>query len=609
MPNTSPIRVPATSLPHLLLVNSMTMGGKLKLALLFIIMFSTTEARPEPPVQPPITEAILHGIAASLTMFVDELEQMPKLYGYSFSNGLPVAGSLTIGMFEKHWKFHRDFPGTTVFAYGTSQESATVPGPTIEALQGVPTSITWQNHLPQHHILPWDPTIPTAVPKKGGVPTVVHLHGGVHESKNDGHPLAWFTSDFQETGSAWSGSEYHYPNIQHPGNLWYHDHALGLTRANLLAGLVGPYVIRNPHVETSLDLPSGEEFDQHLVLFDRSFRTDGSLYMNSTGDNPSIHPQWQPEFFGDAIIVNGKAWPYLKVQRRKYRFRIINSGNARYYGLSLSNGLDFISVGSDSSYLPTPVNTNTLLLAPSEIADVIIDFSTSSANEAFLSNDAPYPYPTGNAVDGLNGKVMKFIISPRNPNPPDNSKIPASLINYPAASTSVGITTKTRYIVMYEYQSATGNPTHLYINGKRFEDPVTETPKTGSTELWEVINLTGDNHPLHVHLGTIQAIRVRQIINLTIFTNCMTINNDAIKCNVSAHAIGKLIDIPAYERTWKNVVKMRPGYMTSVIVNFHLIDTNASYPFDATTEPGYVYHCHILDHEDNAMIRPLKLVS
>ncbi|KAA8541325.1 hypothetical protein F0562_025288 [Nyssa sinensis] len=473
-------------------------------------------------------------------------------------------------------------------------------------MKGTPTFVTWENHLPQSHILPWDPTISTAIPKNGGVPAVVHLHGGIHPPQSDGSALAWFTADYRETGPAWSQRTYLYPNVQHAGNLWYHDHALGLTRVNLLAGLIAPYVIRDPALEAKLNLPAGPEFDRHLMVFDRSFYTDGSLYMNYTGNNPTIHPQWQPEYFGDAIIVNGKAWPYLQVKRRKYRFRIINASNARYVRFSLTNGLTFSQVGSDASYLSSPVTTSTILLAPSEIADVVIDFSLATAGESVLTNDAPYPYPTGNQVDSLNSKIMKFIILPGVPTPPDNSKVPPSIKTY--NSTLAAGATTTRYIVLYEYQSAAGTPTHLYINGKRFQDPVTETPKVGTTEVWEVINLTGDNHPLHIHLAEFQAIKAQQLVDLAGFTACMTSKNDAIACNVTAHAIGPTLTIPEYEKTWKNVVKMEPGYQTTIVVKFNIVEDDEPYPFDVTAEPGYVYHCHILDHEDNEMIRPLKLV-
>ncbi|XP_010243129.1 PREDICTED: multicopper oxidase LPR1-like [Nelumbo nucifera] len=558
--------------------------------------------------QGPISEAAtLRQVASSLQMFVDELPQMPKVFGFSMRHRSPVPAHLTIGMFQKKWKFHRDLPPATVFAYGKSKKTATVPGPTIETLQGVPTYVTWQNHLPQRHILPWDPTVPTAIPNNGGVPAVVHLHGGVHEPQSDGSAFAWFTSNFNETGPAWSKPTYTYPNVQHSGNLWYHDHALGLTRANLLAGLIGAYVIRDPKLDAKLNLPSGPEFDRHLFVFDRSFATDGSLYMNHTGNNPSIHPQWQPEYYGDAIVVNGKAWPFLKVQRRKYRFRIINASNARYFRFSLSNRLAFVQVGSDSSYLPSPVRTQNIFLSPSEIADVVIDFSISTTNEAILTNDAPYPYPIGSPVDDLCGNIMKFVIEPGSPSQPDRSKIPATLVKYQPARTAGAA--KRRYIVMHEYSSNAGTPTHLYINGKRLEDPATETPKSGTTEVWEVINLTPDNHPLHLHLAMFQAVKVQELVNLDAFKACMTTKNDAVACNVKAHATGKLVKIPENERTWKNAVKIEPGYKTTIVVKFNLVETGAPYPFDATAQPGFVYHCHILDHEDNAMIRPLMLVK
>ncbi|KAI7985814.1 hypothetical protein LOK49_LG14G00108 [Camellia lanceoleosa] len=572
-----------------------------------IISCSASAAAQSPAAPPPVTAATLQQVAASLQMYVDKLPEMPKLYGYTTNpTGSPIPANLTIGMYETQWKFHRNLPATTVFAYGTSALTATVPGPTIEALHGVTTYVTWQNHLPQSHILPFDTTIATAIPSHGGVPTVVHLHGGIHPPQSDGNPFAWFTAGFRDTGSAWTESTYLYPNVQHAGNLWYHDHALGLTRINLLAGLIGSYVISDPTEDSTLNLPRGE-FDRHLMVFDRSFYKDGSLYMNYTGDNPTIHPQWQPEYFGDAIIVNGKAWPYLRVQRRKYRFRIINSSNGRYFRFSLTNGLSFVQVGSDASFLRSPVTTRSILLAPSEVADVVIDFSTTSANQSELTNDAPFPYPTGSAVDQLNSKVMKFIIIPSASILPDKSAVRSILKNYPTPTTAGASTT--RYIVLYEYESATGNPTHLYINGKSFFAPVTETPKSGATEVWEVINLTQDNHPLHIHLAEFQAIKVQQIVDLAGFTSCMKTMNDAIACNVTGHVTGSLLSVPNYEKTWKNVVKIEPGYQTTVVVKFNLIDNDAPYPFDATAQPGYVYHCHILDHEDNEMIRPLMLVA
>lgn len=544
--------------------------------------------------------------SSKLEMFVDQLPDMPKILGFDVISGVPKPKSLEIGMFQKKWKFHRDLSPTTVFAFGVSEDVATVPGPTIVALHGIDTYVTWQNHLPPEHILAWDPTILGARPANGkGIPTVVHLHGGITKSESDGFPNSWFTAGFKEKGPTWSNEMYHYDNQQQPGNLMYHDHAMGWTRINLLAGLLGAYLIRHPESEAPLQLPSGDEFDRPLIVFDRSFLNNGSIYMNSTGVNPSIHPHWQPEYFGGAIIVNGKVWPRLTVRRRKYRFRILNVCNARYLRLFFTNGLQFTHVGSDSAYLNEPVVTDDILLGPAEGADVVVDFSKSKNDSAILANDAPYPYPTGEPVNEANSNVMKFFILSRREY--DTSIIPKKLMSYPGPDESSA--SNTRYIIMNEYLSSTGNPTHLYLNAKSFEAPVTETPKVGTTELWYVINLTGDNHPFHIHLGLFVAMDQIELVNVEEFKSCMAIMNDAVKCQLSKYASGKRIDVPAHEKGWKNVFKMRPGFMTKILVKFSYIHSSESYAFDATAGPGYVYHCHILDHEDNEMMRPLKLTN
>ncbi|KAL1189930.1 Multicopper oxidase LPR2 [Cardamine amara subsp. amara] len=540
-----------------------------------------------------------------LEMFVDDLPHLPRLRGYHFVNGSLKPRSIQIGMFFKKWKFHRDLPATPVFAYGLSWHTATVPGPTIEAAYGLDTSVTWQNHLPSSHILPWDPTISPAIPKHGGIPTVVHLHGGIHEPSSDGNADSWFTAGFNETGKKWTKTMTHYVNKQHPGNMWYHDHAAGLTRVNLLAGLLGAYILRHSSIESPLRLPTGREFDRPLIVFDRGFRRDGSIYMNATGNNPQIHPQWQPEYFGDAIIVNGKAWPRLTVQRRKYRFRIINAANARFFRFFFSNGLRFVVIGSDSAYLPKPVRTKSIILAPSEIVDVVVDFSKSKTKTTILANNAAYPYPSGDPVTEENSKVMKFIIKDESVS--DTSTIPKKLIQYPLADVSTSV--RTRYIAMFEYVSKDDEPTHLYINGLPYNAAVREFPKIGTSEVWEVINLTEDNHPLHIHLGLFKVLEQRALVETEEFTECMTKELDAVKCQINKYARGNKTAVTAHEQGWKNVFKMMPGHVTKILVRFSYIHSNESYSFDATQEPGYVYHCHILDHEDNMMMRPFEMVK
>jgi len=162
---------------------------------------------------------------------------------------------------------------------------------------------------------------------------------------------------------------------------------------------------------------------------------------------------------------------------------------------------------------------------------------------------------------------------------------------------------------MYEYDSTTNQPTHLFLNGLSLLAPVTETPRQGTSELWHIINLTPDNHPLHIHLGLFFVLNQTKLLKLQEFKSCMQKKNDAVRCNIEKHAKGRVVPAPANERTWKNVFKMQPGYMTTILLRFSLLDSQHPYPFNASAEPGYVYHCHILDHEDNEMIRPFKIVS
>lgn len=599
--------------------------------LLFCFIFPVMGSRPK--------FESLKDVASSLEMFVDELPDMPRLRGYKWEDGVLTSGKLRIGMFETKWKFHRDLPASTVFAYGSSRETATVPGPTIETIQGANTYVTWENHLPSRHILPWDPTLNIAKPKYGGIPTVVHLHGGITEPESDGHSMAWFTAGFNETGPTWKTAEYHYNNDQHPGNLWYHDHALGFTRVNILAGLMGAYILSNPTVEDPLHLPSGAEYDRILLIFDKSFTKDGSIYMNSTGDDPMVHPQWQPEYFGDVITVNGKAWPYLKVKRKKYRFRIVNSSNSRFYRLALSNGMSMTQIGSDSAYLHRPVSVKDILLGCSEIADIIIDFSTVSTNddEIILTNSAPYAYPDGKPVDNLTSKVMKFVIEKTKGY--DSTEIPYKLVSYPRAKVNDSVFT--RYIALYMYMDMNmkkkmgmkmsmgdgngmgngngngmgmgmgmmGMETGMLINAVPFDAPATEIAKQGTSEIWHVINLSTESHPMHMHLALFIILNHTQLVNVDKFTDCMMKKNDSLKCEIDKYANGKVIEPPPNEMGWKNVVKIDPGFMTTIFVRFSLLHTHHPYPFNVSARPGYAYHCHMLDHEDNAMMRPLQIVS
>ncbi|MCO5579909.1 hypothetical protein L7F22_033776 [Adiantum nelumboides] len=571
--------------------------------MLFIASFlvpSSVEAGTNGDVE---TEESLEQNAKGLRPFVDKLPSMPILKGFTVSpQGAHLPANLTIGMYKKLWKFHRDLPPSTVFAYGESAENATVPGPSIVAMNGVKTYVNWENHLPDKHIFTIDKSLEAASPKRG-VPTVVHLHGSVSEPHSDGNARSWYTRDFHEKGDKWKKAVYVYHNARTTGNMWYHDHALGYTRLNLLAGLVGGYKVINPTMEEKFGLPR-KKFDRQLIVMDRSFTKDGYIYINSTGNNPDLHPEWQPEYFGNVIIVNGKAWPHLKVQRRKYRFRIINASNARFYRFALDDGTGFTQIGSDSFYLEAPVHLKSVLVAPSEIVDIVIDFSGVKKKTVVLTNNAAYPFPDGDAPDEMSGKIMKFLIKEKRVE--DKSRIPDEL--EPVHKLSEKHVVTRRNIVLYEFDSASGEPTHLLINFANFSSPITEFPKHGTTELWHIINLTPDNHPLHIHVAAFQVLRQQKLNNTDELAACAVKHKGIEACHIESYADGPSEPPPLNEAGWKNVYKMQPFYVTTILVRFSLIDSQP-FPFDPSADPGYAYHCHILDHEDNSMMRPYKIVA
>lgn len=280
-------------------------------------------------------------------------------------------------------KLHRDLPETWLWGY-----NGIYPGPTFEVLRNERVRVHWINELPiNHHILPVDTTVNGAEPYYSKVRTVVHLHGGSVPHYSDGYPDAWFTSGYRYVGPDFKTALYDYPNHQQPTMLWYHDHALGITRLNIYAGMAGVYIIRDPQ-ERYLNLPSGR-YEIPLLIQDKSFNEDGSLYYPVQPEDPApVCPSVVPEFFADTIIVNGKVWPYLEVEPRKYRFRIVNASNSRFYRMKLSTGQSFYQIGSDQGYLESPVILQNVLITPGEHVDLIIDFSEFKKENIILQNDA-----------------------------------------------------------------------------------------------------------------------------------------------------------------------------------------------------------------------------
>jgi FtsP/CotA-like multicopper oxidase with cupredoxin domain len=430
----------------------------------------------------------------------------------------------------------------------------------------------------------------------------------MQEGPSDGHPDAWFTRDFAETGPGWVKRVSRYENQNEYEPLWYHDHTLGMTRLNVYAGLAGFYRLRDPEVESALGLPSGD-FDRELLLQDRSFDEDGSLSYPDQGVT-SAHPVWNPEFFGDVNLVNGVAWPFLEVEPRRYRFLLLNGANARFYELALSNGLGFTVIGTDGGLLGAPEPADAVLLGPGERVEIVVDFSALAAGTTLeLVNDANAPFPGGDPVDEHTSKVMQFRVVAASG--PDDSRVPPTLGTIP----DLGTPAVTRSLTLVEVEDdATGNPLGVFLDGKRWGEPgdVSEIGRLGQTEIWELVNLTDDAHPIHLHLVDFQVIE-RQPFDADGYRTRFEDLNPTLPAqeirglDVTPFLQPDVTGPEPAERGWKDTVHAYPGQVTRLKVRW-APELGGSYPFDATAAPGYVWHCHILEHEDNEMMRRFELV-
>jgi FtsP/CotA-like multicopper oxidase with cupredoxin domain len=623
--------------------------------------------------------------------------------------------------------------GTYVWGYKVDQRPPFFPGYTVEARHGTPTTITYVNNLPLpdkselekyltiDQTIHWaDPlghrhmnvTMHTTGPRdpyRGPIPAVAHLHGAEVPSTSDGGPDQWFTPDgrhgkgyYTVTPTSPNAAIFRYPNSQLATTLWFHDHALGITRINVFAGLAACYLLRDQYDTGRVDNPLGlpaDDREVELLIQDRQFDINGQLLFpdgtptnNPTGlngppPNPSVHPFWIPEFFGDAIVVNGATWPYLDVEPQRYRFRIVNGSNARFYRMSLVDadtqkpGPVFWQIGTDGGLLDTPIMLNNpqaarqleLLLAPAERADIIVDFAGCEGHNFVLVNDAPAPYPSGGTpLDAkTNGRIMQFRVE-KHSSGPDRTYDPASgqplrgrahqepaivrLADPRTGTLPAGVKpTVKRQLVLVEVEGPTGGPIQVLLNNTNWEgmregtmtpipgskvvdgNYLTELPKVGATEEWEIVNLTEDAHPIHVHLLQFQILNRQEVDDkryrdkynslfpggtyIPGFGPPLPYNepnaSGALGGNpdVTPYLQGAIVLPDANEAGWKDTIKVYPHGMhavTRIVLRWAPTPTAVDavkpgqnlYSFDPTTGPGYVWHCHILDHEDNEMMRP-----
>ncbi|MGA9957278.1 MAG: multicopper oxidase domain-containing protein [Acidobacteriaceae bacterium] len=449
---------------------------------------------------------------------------------------------------ETRVKVHRDLPPTRMWTIGGS-----FPGVTIETKSGHAVQVNWKNQLPAQHFLPIDYTLHGAERNLPQVRSVIHLHGGRTPAASDGYPEEWIVPGKTQTCF--------YPLQQEAALLFYHDHTMGMNRLNIYAGMQGSFIVRDD-VEQQLHLPKGK-YEIPLMFCDRLLRTDGQLFY-PVSENPKS--PWVPEVFGNAILVNGKLLPYLDVEPRKYRFRLMNGSNGRFYRFSLQNQAEFHMIASDQGLLAAPVALTRLQLAPAERGDIIIDFSRMKDETVELRSDS---------FSILQFRVGREPVS-------DDSQLPSSIrpVRRLAESDSV----RTRPLTLDERMDMVQRSMGMLLNNTPWHMPITEKPLLDTTEIWELINLTEDSHPIHLHLVRFQILDRRP------FDTFEYMQKQIVRYT------GPVVPPSPAEMGWKDTARADPGMVTRIIV-----------PFQGYAG-RYVWHCHILEHEDNEMMRPYEVL-
>jgi spore coat protein A len=589
-------------------------------------------------------------------------------------------------------------PATTVWGYGATSAASkrgllihNAPSLTIEAMWNRPARIKWINELMDTnghylpHLLPVDPTLHWANPPGGAdgrdtrpsfestpgryggpVPIVTHVHGalGVGD-ESDGYAEAWYLPaandipagyategtwyDFfkgkaaSRFGSAWGPgyATFQYPNDQRASTIWYHDHALGMTRLNVYAGPAGFFLIRGgpdgdgavvdsrdgstavlpgPAPKEHDTFPSNKTYYEiPIAIQDRSFNDDGSLFYPDTRaffdefagpyiPETNVSPIWNPEFFGNTIMVNGNTWPFQTVEQRRYRVRFLNGCQSRFLILDFNDiqGVEVWQIGNEGGFLAAPVNLtadnhNRLLMGLAERADMVVDFTNVPVGNHVLRNVGPdEPFgggePGEEPPDGFEtadpestGQIVQFRVVPAaaaDPTTPPRFLVLPPITPLPAA-------VNTRKLALVEMMSdAHDGPSEAVLGNvtddatavhRHWSDEISENPSAGDTELWEYYNFTADAHPMHIHEVAFEVV-----------------DRQAIAFAETEHGIADVTPVgdprPAepWESGFKDTVIAYPGEVTRFRLRFE-------------NEGQFVWHCHIVEHEDNEMMRPYRI--
>jgi spore coat protein A, manganese oxidase len=573
-------------------------------------------------------------------------------------------------------------------------------GGVIVAEKDRPVQITAVNELPPVHPLPIDRSLMGAEPGQPENRATVHLHGGFTPWTSDGGPFSWFAPDgthgdsFLNPGSAPNEAVYYYPNQQSARLMWYHDHAIGITRNNAYVGIATAYLLTDPYEQDLISKGVLPDLGIPLVIQDKSFIPasgnpepggrggPGDLWYPSVYEKAAQDGRWDygpdvdpsadipnhtlplpscvPEFFSDTLLVNGAVYPYLEVQPKVYRFRILNAAQARFFNLQLyfavsdhpteadtsRIGPAFIQIGTEGGFLPAPVVLNdrprpfvadpetelpvgyNLLLGPAERADLLIDFShVPVGSNLILYTDAPAPFPSGDPLNDYvtvgtspdTRSMMQIrVVAPKGAATRLHSGTAKdSLARTVATLTAALAPTRpirgrrlarwTRDLTLNEDFDDYGrliqrlgttvqngeNNQGLPTWARNYVDDATEVVQTGSHEIWRIFNLTGDTHPIHFHL-----INAQLLGRAPFDTSGPTFEPSEPLRPPDPNEMGL-----------KETIRMNPGEVTVVAIEFAL--PNVPFTVPASPRTGgfeYVWHCHILEHEEHDMMRPLVVM-
>lgn len=560
---------------------------------------------------------------------------------------------------------------TTIWGYGLKKQPPSWPGMTFERhINDTPLTIKWRNQLidpiteqPLPHLLPVDTSLHWAYGLHGymnnsiaqdGVPLVPHVHGGRNDSSSDGNPEFFFSPGNEVRGPRYVDDKYTFGGNtwnDAAGMMWYHDHALGITRLNVYAGLAGFFALRDDNdtgkPDNPLGLPAGP-YELGFAVQDRMFRNTGELFFPSMPGEPfyddfitaqgvALPPELFPnggptalaEFFGDHMVVNGIIWPKYSVEQRQYRVRLLNGTDSRFMRLklkvvaagetdpALGTEVPFYIIGSDQSLRSDAVQASEVDFIPGERLDLVIDFKdVPPGSRVIVENilgDAPFggdlPAPEDMFPDRRTDRVMSFDVElPLNTSIPDTNIAATSALG--GGFISMAPAVRTRKLALFEGMDEFGRLQPLLGTAEPVTDvagnvvegsmpwhtPITENPAVGDTEIWEIYNGTGDAHPVHVHLVHFEVLN-REGFSAESLTQPVPQHNGTFGVGFRFANIaldGNVRGPDVTEQTRRDMVTALPGEVTRIKMTFG--------------KPGrYVWHCHILSHEDHEMMRPFHV--